>query len=298
MSFSSSVKKELASIELISPCCLHAQIYGLALYAHFSSFDVSLTTENADTRRLYCEGLKEICSVEPQAEEPGAKKVTVSVDAPADREKVLAAFGHSTGEIALRLNRSNLTRDCCIGAFIRGAFLACGTMADPNKNYHLEFVISHKKLSDDLMALLTETSFNPKHINRKGYHIVYFKDSESIEDLLTLMGATNSSLTLMGIKMEKDVKNRVNRMVNFEYSNLSKCSQAANRHVEAIQKIMNSPGGLDALPENLREVARLRLEYSEASLSELGAMFPKPISRSGLNHRLARIEEFAASLDD
>ncbi|MBR3438338.1 MAG: DNA-binding protein WhiA, partial [Clostridia bacterium] len=142
-----------------------------------------------------------------------------------------------------------------------------------------------------------ECGFNPKYVIRKGYHIVYFKESESIEDILTFMGATESSLFLMGIKMEKDVKNRVNRRVNFEMSNLNKTINAANRQVEDI-RFIEKTRGLSSLPENLREIAQLRLDNPEISLTELGEMLSVPISRSGVNHRLARLSEIARQIKE
>lgn len=297
MSFSSSVKKELASIEILSSCCLHAQVYGLVLFTHFSQFDISITTENEDTLDFYRLGLKKVCGV--KAVDDGnleAKKLSLSVNNPAERSVVYDTFGHSMTELNLRINRANIQEECCANAFVRGVFLACGTITDPNKNYHLEFVIPHKKLCTDLISFLTELGFNPKYIQRKGYHVVYFKESESIEDMLTFMGATESSLEIMGIKMQKDVINRVNRKVNFEMSNLNKTIDAGNRQADAIRQIVDSKG-LNFFPDNLREIARLRLENPDISLKELGLMLSEPISRSGLNHRLSKIMEMARELE-
>lgn len=296
MSFSSSVKNELGSIEILSSCCLHAQVYGLVLFAHFSPADISITTENSDTARVFSEGLTELCGTQPELLSSESKKITYSVEKPADRVKVYDAFGHSPKEISLRINRSNITDDCCASAFVRGVFMACGTVTDPNKNYHLEFVVPHKRLCTDLITLLEEFELRPKYVVRKGYHIVYFKDSESIEDLLTFMGATVSSLEVMGVKMQKDVINRVNRMINSEMSNLSKTIDAASKQIAAIE-LIESTCGIDSLPENLREIAQLRLENPETSLKELGTMLETPISRSGVNHRLEKILSIAADIE-
>ena len=298
MSFSSSVKKELASYEVLSSCCTHAQAYGLVLFAHFSSFDVSITTENEDVSSLYVSTLSSVCKVDPVCDSQNEqKKYNYYVKSAAQRREVLNTFGHSEKEITLRINRANIQDDCCRSAFLRGVFIACGTVTDPSKNYHLEFVVSHKKLCSDLITFLGECGFNPKYVIRKGYHIVYFKESESIEDILTFMGATESSLFLMGIKMEKDVKNRVNRRVNFEMSNLNKTINAAHRQVEDI-RFIEKTRGLSSLPENLREIAQLRLDNPEISLTELGEMLSVPISRSGVNHRLARLSEIARQIKE
>lgn len=297
MSFSSLVKKELASVEVLSSCCLHAQVYGLVLFAHFSPHDISITAESADTCRLYSEGLQELCGVTPSLSTNESKKTTLSVVGAGDRRRVYDTFGHASNELTLRINRSNLAEECCPSAFLRGVFMSCGTVTDPNKNYHLEFVMSHKKLCGDLMTLLDEMNLSPKYIQRKGYHIIYFKESESIEDLLTMIGATESSLEVMGVKMQKDVINRVNRMMNFEMSNISKTVAAASRQVEAI-KLIERTRGLSSLPDNLRVIAELRLENPEISLQELGAMMKAPISRSGINHRLMKILEIAEKITE
>ena len=135
---------------------------------------------------------------------------------------------------------------------------------------------------------MDELSLSPKYIVRKGNHIIYFKDSESIEDILAIIGAQSASLHVMGIKIEKDVKNTVNRRLNFEMSNINKTVNAANQQVEAIE-LIEKHMGISSLPDNLRELAQLRLDNPEASLSELEKLLSEPISRSGINHRLSRI---------
>lgn len=206
-------------------------------------------------------------------------------------------FGHTAGAATTRINRANITDDCCYAAFLRGAFLACGTVTDPRKNYHLEFVVSHKKLCLDLMKLMEELSLTPKYIMRKGNHIIYFKDSESIEDVLTVIGASNAALEIMGIKIEKDVKNSVNRKLNFEMSNLSKTVNASTVQMAAIKKII-SKHNVGWLPPNLREIAVLRIENPDVTLKELGEMLSVPLSRSGVNHRLKKLIEIAESIED
>lgn len=297
MSFSSRVKDELASSPIISPCCLHAQAYGLMLFGRaFSYRSISFATEHEPTALLYQECLKNLVGITPQAENNANKKYTMKVKTAQERLKTLEYFGHSQDELVLRINRANFTDECCFGAFIRGVFFSCGTVTSPEKNYHLEFVVTHSKLSLDLIKLLDEVKLNPKHIIRKGSHIVYFKDSESIEDLLTIMGATNASLELMGIKMHKDMRNSINRKVNFETANISRTVEASRQQLNAIECI-DLHQGLSSLPKTLYEIAVLRRENPEISLKELGEMMENPISRSGVNHRLARIIEIAKELE-
>ena len=296
MSFSSDVKSEISKSEILSSCCFHAQVYGLVLFAHFSKYNLSITTENTDVFSLYVSYLREYCGVEPIISKSGTKKMTAYVKSDADKTKVFDKFGHSFNEATLRINRANISDECCAGAFLRGAFLSCGTVTSPESGYHLEFVVPYKKLCTDLMKFLDELNLNPKYIVRKGNHIVYFKDSESIEDILAIIGAQDASLYVMGIKIEKDVKNKVNRKLNFEMSNISKTVDAAQIQISSIE-LIESRQGLSSLPENLQKIARLRLEYPESSLSELEKLLDEPISRSGINHRLNKIVKIAQDIE-
>lgn len=295
MSFSSDVKQELASIQIFSACCSRAQAYGLVLFAHFSPAEISISTENRTVLELYSNAIRDICGTQLELNSEAAKKVIAFLADKKDRATVYDYFGHSMRDANLRINRSNLSDECCNAAFLRGAFLVCGTITNPAKNYHLELVVPHKRLCLDMITLMQEMELEPKYIFRKGNHIIYFKDSESIEDILTSTGATMASLEFMGIKMEKDVKNSVNRKLNFEMSNLSKTIDAASAQVEAIKKI-DKKVGLSSLPEKLREIAQLRIDNPEESLSELGSMLSEPISRSGVNHRLQRLIDIADKL--
>ncbi len=295
MSFSSDVKSEISKIENLSSCCFHAQVYGLVLFAHFSKYNFSITTENNDVFDLYLSYLKDYCGVMPTISDSGTKKLTAYLKTDAEKEKVFDKFGHSLNETTLRINRANISEECCAAAFLRGVFLSCGTVTSPERGYHLEFVVPYKRLCTDLMKFMDELNLNPKYIVRKGNHVIYFKDSESIEDILAIIGAQDASLYVMGIKIEKDVKNKVNRKLNFEMSNIGKTVDAANVQIEAIEFI-ESKTGISSLPENLQKLAYIRLENQEASLSELGKLLNEPISRSGINHRLNRIVAIADKL--
>jgi len=296
ISFSSDVKSELARDRILSQCCLKAQAYGLVLFGRsFSSRSVSFVTENSDTAAIYADSIHKLTGISVTSE-PLKNKTTIKIKTAFERLKLLEFFGHSQNELVLRINRANITEECCFGSFIRGVFFACGTVTSPDKNYHLEFVVPHLRLSSDLIKVLDEMKFSPKHIMRNGYHIVYFKDSEAIEDILTVMGATNSSLEMMGIKMQKNMRNSVNRKVNFELANITRTIEASSVQIEAIE-IIESHIGLNALPKHLYEIALLRRDNSEKSLIELGNMLEIPISRSGVNHRLNRIIKIAEELE-
>lgn len=296
MSFSTDVKKELLSIELLSDCCSHAQAYGLLLFGRsFSNSNISFAAENKIVSDKYAECVENITGHVPEYSYAEGKMAIVSVKTSLDRRKLLSEFGHSADQFSLRINRANISDDCCFFSFVRGVFLACGTVSSPEKNYHLEFVIPFLKLSNDLYSLLQEMGFEPKHVLRKGYHVIYFKDSESIEDLLTSMGATNSTLRLIGVKIQKDMRNRINRRVNFETANISRAVNAGGIQVDAIRKIEKEKG-IDFLSPGLREVALLRLENPSASLNEMEELLEGKLSKSGINHRLNRIVKIAEEI--
>ena len=296
MSFSTDVKNELLSLTLVSDCCRHAEAYGLLLFGRtFSASSVSFAAENRAVASKYAETVRAITNVKPEVSDNEGKIAVVTVRTSSERRAVLAEFGHSPGELTLRINRANLADDCCFASFLRGVFLACGTVSSPEKNYHMEFIVPFLKLSNDLFSILQELNFRPKHVMRKGSHVIYFKESEAIEDMLTLMGATNSTLRLINVKIGKDVRNHVNRRVNFETANIDRSVSAGRVQIDAIRKIRRLRG-LDSLSDGLREIAELRLENPEASLLELEELLDGKLSRSGINHRLKRLVEIADEL--
>ncbi|MBQ3149850.1 MAG: DNA-binding protein WhiA [Clostridia bacterium] len=296
MSFSTDVKDELLAIDDMSDCCIQAQSYGMLLFARsFSVSSVSFATENTATSERYSQYICDIIGTPPEKSDNDSKMNILSVRTSAERRAVLDYFGHSPKDFALRINRANISGECCFGAFLRGVFLACGSISSPEKNYHLEFVVPFMKLSGDLFSFLEEMGLSPKKVIRKGYHVIYFKDSENIEDLLTAMGATNSTILLINVKINKDIRNHINRRVNFETANIDRAVKAGMAQAEAIKKIAKQKG-LDSLPDNLRETALVRLENPEATLSELEELMEGKVSRSGINHRLNRIMKIAEEL--
>ena len=207
----------------------------------------------------------------------------------------MAYFGHTQSDTSLRINFSNFDCSDCYNSFVAGVFLSCGTVSSPEKDYHLEFSVSYLNLSKSFVTLLNELELEPKTTKRKGYNIIYFKDSESIEDLLYIMGASNSMFEVMNVKIVKEIRNSANRRANCETANIEKTVKASMPQIEAIVKIKKKKG-LDSLSPPLREMAEMRLENPEVSLSELAEMFNPPLSRSGANHRLRRLMRIAEEL--
>ena len=186
-----------------------------------------------------------------------------------------------------------------LGAFAAGVFQSCGSVVEPTKGYHLEFVAPTFELCRDLCTLFTERlGIEGGMMTRRSANVLYFKESEHIEDLLTLIGAPRSSLELMNVKIYKDIRNHANRATNCDTANLGRQNRSAQRQIEAIRRIEASDGGLSRLPQELEDLARLRLEHPDMSLNELMNVIEPPISRSGLNHRLARIEEIAKEIEN
>lgn len=303
MSFSTDVKSELVQYSLsaresgqMKPCCRQTETYALFLFCRaFSAGAMGLKTEHKDIADLYASSVREMTGHRPKRERTAGGKYRVTVEDPVSRQAILSEFGYSGNEVNRRLNRGLLQCESCKAALLRGAFLTSGTITDPEKDYHLEFVLGTKSLCMDLSELLTELSLKPKYVQRNGAHVIYFKDSESVEDLLTLMGATEATLELMGTKMYKDMRNRVNRRMNFENANSTRTFDAAYKQIEAIRYI-EQKRGLQSLAPELRELAKLRLENADYSLKELGENLSEPISRSGVNHRLQKIIDYADEL--
>lgn len=297
MSFSSNVKNELLKNEYENRCCKKSLIYGMALFSkNFSFKRITFQSENEGITELFRHLLKELCNIDAKIEvSPSGKSFTVDIKSKKTASKIMAFFGHDLSEKNLTINFSNFDCENCRNAFIAGVFLSCGTVSSPEKDYHLEFNVAYHNLAKSFITLLNEAELNPKLILRKGYNVVYFKDSEAIEDFLYIMGAASSMFDMMNIKIVKEIRNSANRKANCETANIEKTVQASMPQIEAILKIKKKKG-LDFLSKPLREMAQARLDNPDLSLSELAASFDPPLSKSGANHRLKRIEEIAKDL--
>ncbi len=302
MSFSSDVKKELCKISCFDRETLKAELYGMLLFGKtFGADKIVFTTESSCAAKrvsylletLYMPIIERQSALRARSGDSRLYKIIV-IDS-GDCRRIFEDFGHSGSQVTLRVNRANLPSDEVTAAFVRGVFLSCGSVSDPMKSYHAEFCVPYKNLSMDLCKILTEVAeceFNPKTVKRSGSYIVYFKGSEQICDMLTYIGAPIQAMELMGTKAVKQVRNNVNRRINSEVANIEKVASASAKQLEAIKYIKKTVG-LEALPEDLREIASLRLENPEMSLRTLGENLDPPISRSGANHRMQRLLEYA-----
>jgi len=302
MSFSTKVKDELIGIENEYSCCDVALAYGLLLFGRsFSLSDISMMTDYENTALKYKEVVEKVTGAFVTLTTTNSGKHILSVDLKSDREMIFKKMNLTGKEAFLRINRANLTNEgddesnCCFSSFVRGAFLSSGMVCDPNKMYTLEFVISSTKLSEDFYSLLNEVGISSKITTRRGVKVLYIKDSSNIEDILTFMGATLSSIELMNVKIYKDVRNRINRKTNFETANISRTVDASVGQIELIE-LFEEKVGFEELEEDLKKIAILRTENPDMSLREIGECFSPPISRSSVNHKLQKLLSMAKQL--
>lgn len=305
MSFSKETKAELCMSQPQNDEQKKALVYGMVLFSRvFTVSSLSLTSECQPVARTYSELISSqtgtIVELSVNLTRRGGENKVFSLSVPdkSDCAKIYDFFGHSPKQPSLRINRANIENEDCLPFFLRGTFLACGNVTDPQKDYHLEFVVPHKNLANDLEKIISEieqVNTEPHIINRKGSYIVYIKGSENIADMLTYMGAPMSSLTIIQKKMLKSVRNSINRKINSETANMNKTATASAKQLYAIN-IIKQKRGLDYLSDDLKQLALIRIENPEYNLRELGAALNPPISRSGVNHRLQRIIEISEEL--
>lgn len=293
MSFSGNTKRELCRDGLVHRCCALAEAYGVLLYCNsFSQREIKIVTESdAFARRLPSLFRKAFrVSFDSLPREENGKQAFL-ITASGKLSEIWEACGYESGvSLAHHINFAHLEEDHCRSAFLRGVFLAGGSVTDPEKGYHLELITSHYYVSRELTALLLDMGFNPKGTMRKSNYVTYFKQSEYIEDFLTVIGAPLASMEIMSAKVEKNLRGSINRRVNCDAANLDKTVDAAQEQIAAIRALETS-GGLDSLSDKLREVAGLRVENPELTLSQLAELCDPPVTKSCLNHRLRKLVE-------
>ena len=297
MSFSSDIKKELCDVRELSPQQAEAMLYGIMYASRMDEGRPLIQTENIDLMNAAAELIR---AVFPNVRTGIVRLVKNSgslytLKIRSGWEDIAERFG----------DFSSISREAVSGgdeesgAFLRGVFVSCGSVTDPNKEYHLELVLPENDRTPALLDFIAEHGMSLKETARGGARskktVLYAKESELIEDCLTYIGAANHSMEIMQVKIVKDFRNRVNRSVNCENANLDKTVAASIKSTADIEYIFSTMGA-DWLSPDLRETARLRVENPEMSLSELCGMFPEKISRSGLNHRLKKLSKLAEEL--
>lgn len=310
MSFSSRVKNELCRLENMDDCCLLSELAavlclnGAAAPVQGNGFNIRITTENAAFVRKIFSNIKRLCDISPEVSIRKSRKLKkhisymLYITPTLGSDRLLAKAGVEPQmeegqpvELVLA-DKSILTRTCCKKAFLRGAFLAGGSISNPEKTYHLELTSRTRKQAQEQKKLLNDFGLNGKILKRKGSYVTYLKEGENIVDFLNVIGAHSALMELENVRILKDMRNNVNRIVNCETANLEKTVNASVRQIDNIKYIAENIG-LDKLPVSLREIARVRLDYTDSSLAELGQLLSPPLGKSGVNHRLRKLDEIA-----
>ena len=292
MSFSNDIKNELCQ-RYLENSSSYSCFAGIMLFVKYSESrgSFSLCTSNRECTELF----SSLCRRYGKGDTiltPNKESSTVSFFPTDEERSMIPALKAEFTE-----NRESFfeRRVPDAGAFCAGAFIGAGSISDPEKDYHLEITTPDSVLAEALRGMLNENDIPAGLAQRGKRSVVYVKSSEAIEDLLTLMGATRSSIDLMNTKILKDVRNKANRIANCDNANIERTLKASERQIEDIRYIVDTEG-FDSLSPELRDMAMVRLENPDVSLSELGTMLEKTLGRSGVNHRLRRLSEIAAEM--
>ena len=307
MSFSSSVKNELCRTDAKGICCKYSElaaairISGSIKFVNQNEFYLKISTENAAFARRIFSLFKALYGLNAEISVRRNKKLKKHISyilvlaSSMGLNKILTEVNIesiNTSEVNYIAYELDKKKRCCKKAYLKSAFLAAGSMSDPEKTYHLEIISHQKSIAQEVNELMTSFGLNSKIIKRKGYYVVYLKEGENIVDFLNIIGAHSALLELENVRILKEMRNNVNRIVNCETANLQKTVDASIRQVDNIKYIRDNIG-FENLPENLREIAELRLEYNDATLKELGEMLTPRLGKSGVNHRLRKLDEIA-----
>ncbi len=308
MSFSSEVKKELLAVTAQDRHCQLAEIAAMIsgcgqIHRQGGRLHVTLAAENSQVVQRYAALLQQavgITAVVAKAQPLQQKKKMTFVADIAEGEDVRKLFQMlkilgSDGQIRENLTLTDgllLQKSCCKRAFLRGAFLTAGSMSNPKKSYHFEIVCSSQEKAAQLQEQFGCFQLEAKTVSRKNHAVLYIKEGAQIVDALNIMGAHTALMDLENVRIIKEMRNDINRRVNCEAANINKTVHAAYRQQEAI-RFLQKQDALRSLPRQLQEMARLRVENPQATIRELSELCSPPVGRSGVNHRLRRLEEIA-----
>lgn len=299
-SFSANAKAEICREVPQQTCCAVAECFGIALFCNsFHADDLKIVTESADFGKILPKLFRRAFGISfdscPAPEQTG--KLVFRVQKPEKIAQIMDAFGFSRTEtLSVHLNLPVVEESCCKAAFLRGAFLAGGSVTDPEKGYHLELTTGHQAAARQCASLIQESvGITPKLASRAGGQVVYLKQSELISDYLTYLGAPVAAMGIMEARLEKELNNKVNRCVNCDEANTSKVVEAAQEQIAAI-RALEKAGVLETVGEKLLQAAKARSEHPEAALSELAGLMTPPISKPAMNHRLKRLVEMAKEI--
>ena len=296
MSFSGAAKAEICRAAVQDRCCALAECFGILLYCNsFSADGIRIITESREFAqrlpRIFRKAFSMSFDICPEETE---RKLVFQIRSEGKLKTVMEAYGFAPEDtLALHVNLAVVEEECCKAAFLRGAFLAGGSVTDPGKGYHLEMSTTHQSVSRETFALMREVmGFSPKTASRGGGQVLYLKQSEQISDFLTYIGAPVAAMGIMEARLEKELNNKVNRRCNCDDANTSKVVEAAQEQLAAI-RTLRARGQLDNLPGKLLQAAAAREENPESALTELAEMMEPPITKSAMSHRLKKLVELA-----
>ena len=298
MSFSSEVKQELLKQYSKARHCQLAELAAIvAMEGHIDeNGSLYIYTDNSAVVEKYTMLIKKLFQLD--VTRALTKEVTEKILTALKLTENLAIANLLESEYSLQgvaVNGLLLQNTCCKRAFLRGVFLASGSISDPRKSYHFEIVCHTKAQAEQIKEILEFFEGEPKIVRRNQRYVLYLKEGSQIVDSLNVMEAYVSLMNLENIRIEKEMRNSINRQVNCETANINKTVTAAVRQIQDIELIRDTMG-LDELPQNLREMALLRLEYPDAPLKELGNYLEPPVGKSGVNHRLRKLSVIAEGL--
>ena len=297
VSFSAGAKAEVCRVLPTKECCALAECFGILLHCNsFSSEGIKIITESREFAMILPKLFKKAFNVTfdsfPSMASPG--KLVFQITEEEKIAAIMESFGFGFREtLALHVNLPLLEEDCCRVNFLRGAFLAGGSVTDPEKGYHVEITTTHQIVARETYALFHEIAgFYPKTAQRAGGQVLYIKNSEQIENFLAFLGAPVAAMGIMEARLEKELNNKVNRRCNCDDANTSKVVEAAQEQMAAI-RILKEKGILDKLPAKLSQAALAREAHPSASLSELASMMEPAITKPAMNHRMKKLMELA-----
>ncbi len=297
ISFSANAKAEICRNIPQKHCCALAECFGILLFCNsFSEDSIRVITESREFGQLLPKLFHKAFGLDFDIlpEENASGKLVFAIQAPEKVDAVMTAYGFTPGKtLALHLNLPIVEEDCCKASFLRGAFLAGGSVTDPEKGYHLELTTTHQTVARECYALMEEAlGFYPKTAARGGGQVLYIKQNELISDFLTFLGAPVAAMGIIEAHLEKDLNNKVNRRCNCDDANTSKVVEAAQEQLTAI-RILRERGMLETLPHKILQAAIAREQNPESSLTELAALMEPPISKPAMNHRLKKLVAMA-----
>lgn len=297
VSFSGNTKAEICRYNPAKRCCALAECFGVLLFCNSFRWDgIRIITESREFAQLLPKLFKKAFGItfDLIPEERTSGKLNFQINNREKIHQIMDAYGFSAqGTLSLHINLPIVEEDCCKAAFLKGAFLAGGSVTDPAKGYHIELTTTHGSVARECDSLVQEIlHFQPKFTTRGGSHVLYLKQSDLISDCLTYLGAPVAAMGIMEAKLEKELNNKVNRRCNCDDANTSKVVEAAQEQLSAIH-ILKEKGIYQNLPVKLQQAAYAREENPEASLTELAAMMEPPISKPAMNHRLQKLVQLS-----